>query len=401
MASTPRILLVDSDPTSRTLLCMLIGARWPTAVVTEVSEALGLARAMRGPSQDLCVVDPDQDWADSRELLQLLTEDARQGPVVVYSPEDRAQPAIAAIQAGAASYVIKDSSGPLKLVEELSRWLGPGLPANQADPVNDGEFRQALAMISHDLQEPMRSVQNYLEVLNMEHGETLSEPVSALLAQASKAANQAVQSLRQTVVDLQPAPAMPTFPEAELPMLELDEDDESVESTTAWNKDVVRFPEVVTNATLVLDETLEILAATIEKEGAEIHRETLAPVAVQSGHLRRILQNLVSNALKFRTDTPPRIHISSIEQADTVCFRVQDNGIGIDPVDHTRIFQMFSRVHDGETFPGTGIGLAAAKNLVESYGGHIEVESTPGQGSCFVFTLPAVPGARVRASRKT
>ena len=79
---------------------------------------------------------------------------------------------------------------------------------------------------------------------------------------------------------------------------------------------------------------------------------------------------------------------------------VQDNGIGIAPEHHERIFEMFGRVHSGQDVPGTGIGLAAVKNLVESYGGTIDVESNPGEGSLFGFTIPSIPGSKVRASRR-
>jgi signal transduction histidine kinase len=397
MAASLRILLVDDDSASRSLLSLLIGARWPGAVLTEVSDALSLARAMRGPTQDLCIVDPQQNWADSNEFLQLLTEDVQVGPVVVYSSVDRAEPAMAALRAGAALYLVKDAQGPPRLLEEISQWLGPGTSDSSAE---DGS-RQALAMVSHDLQEPIRSVQNYLDVLHMKHGSELSKSAVALVEQASRATGRALDGLKQGLDELRPPAAMPEFTQADLPVLELDEDDESMESTTAWRNDVVRFPEVVTNSTMVLDETLEILASAIEQEDAEVLRDSLAPVAVQSGHLRRILQNLISNALKFRTEDTLQIQISSVEEDDLVRFRVQDNGIGIAEEEHQRIFQMFSRVHDGETFPGSGIGLAAAKNLVESYGGEIGVESALGEGACFIFTLPAIPGARVRASRKS
>ena len=399
MAAPPRILLIDDDDASRALLRLLIDARWPEAQLTEVHDALSLARAMRSPVQDLCIVDPERSWADSSELLSLLCEDEAVGPVVVYSPSDRAAPAIAALHTGAASYVVKDAQGPLKLIDELTRWLGPG-QTSRADARKHAQTRHAVAMIAHDLQEPIRSVQNYLEVLSLEHGQELSTSAQQLIGQASDSAQRAIGALLQSIEDLQPASRMPSFAEPELPILELDEDDESVESTTAWSKDVVRFPEVVTNANLVLEETLEILASTIEREGATIQRDSLAPVAVQSSHLRRILQNLVGNALKFRSEAEPIIQIGCSEDEERVCFTVTDNGIGIEPEDQSRIFQMFTRVHDGQAFPGTGIGLAAAKNLVESYGGEIQVESTPGSGSCFRFSLPSVPGARARASRK-
>ena len=400
MVHDPRILLIDDDDGSRALLRMLIEAKWPNTILTEVSDALIMARAMRQPTQDLCIVDPERSWAASNELLQMLVDDELTGPVVVYSPIDRAEPAIQAIQSGAAAYIVKNQHGPIQLLKELVRWLGPGKssPEKSTDP----NWTQSLAMISHDLQEPIRAIHTYLDVLQQKHGKELTADGIQLLAKAKQATQRASESLVSTIDDLRETPEpLPHFPQAELPLLDLDEDEESVECTTAWNKDVVRFPEVVTNSNAVLDETLEILAPVISQEQADVHRTSLAPVAIQSNHLRRILQNLISNALKFRGEANPHITVSTQESDDRVQFSVEDNGIGIAEEDHEKIFQMFTRLSDGTEFPGTGIGLAAAKNLVESYGGNIKVESKKGEGSRFIFTLPSVPGARVRASRRS
>ena len=114
-----------------------------------------------------------------------------------------------------------------------------------------------------------------------------------------------------------------------------------------------------------------------------------------------MLQNLVGNALKFHGSAPPRVHISAKEINGEWRFAVHDNGIGIDPQQAERIFLLFQRLHARDEYPGTGIGLAIAKKIVERHGGRIWVESEPGKGSTFYFSLPrkeVTYGSELRAS---
>jgi light-regulated signal transduction histidine kinase (bacteriophytochrome) len=131
------------------------------------------------------------------------------------------------------------------------------------------------------------------------------------------------------------------------------------------------------------------LARTIRDNQAEITCEELPMVLGNPRHIAQLLQNLITNAIKFRGDAPPRVHISAERRADEWVIAVRDNGIGIDPQHAGRIFVVFQRLHTRAEYPGTGIGLAICKKIVERHGGQIWVESQPGQGATFYFTLPA------------
>jgi two-component system, chemotaxis family, sensor kinase Cph1 len=121
---------------------------------------------------------------------------------------------------------------------------------------------------------------------------------------------------------------------------------------------------------------------------AEVHVEPLPTVMADKAQMIQLLTNLLSNAIKFHSTDPPRIWISSTEGYSGWTFSVKDNGIGIDPKYQSNLFKMFSRLHSRDEYPGTGIGLAISKKIVERHGGQIWYESDGAIGSTFYFTLP-------------
>lgn len=130
-----------------------------------------------------------------------------------------------------------------------------------------------------------------------------------------------------------------------------------------------------------------VQAAVAESQGIVTHGD-LPVVHADPGQLCQLFQNLLANALKFRGGVPPRVHVSAVRKATEWVVAVSDNGIGIDPAYFSRIFIIFQRLHDKAEYPGTGIGLAICKRIVERHGGRIWVESAPGNGSTFFFSLP-------------
>jgi light-regulated signal transduction histidine kinase (bacteriophytochrome) len=137
-----------------------------------------------------------------------------------------------------------------------------------------------------------------------------------------------------------------------------------------------------------LRRTLANLRAAIEESGAAVTSDPLPEVQADESQVVQLLQNLIGNAIKFRGTEAPRIHVSCSIDKNEYEVSVRDNGVGIEPQYFERIFMVFQRLHDKGQYPGTGIGLAICKKVVDRHGGRIWVESKPGSGSTFHFTLP-------------
>ncbi|HEY8206767.1 MAG TPA: ATP-binding protein, partial [Myxococcaceae bacterium] len=141
----------------------------------------------------------------------------------------------------------------------------------------------------------------------------------------------------------------------------------------------------------ILREALANLAVAVQESGARVTHGELPTIAADRTQMVQLFQNLIGNSLKFRGEGRPEVHIQVERAGGEVRFVVRDNGIGIEPQYFDRIFGVFQRLHTRRTYPGTGIGLAICKKIVERHGGRIWVESQAGQGTSVHFTLPAVP----------
>jgi light-regulated signal transduction histidine kinase (bacteriophytochrome) len=138
----------------------------------------------------------------------------------------------------------------------------------------------------------------------------------------------------------------------------------------------------------IVESAKKSLATTIQETGAVITAAPLPTVCTDRVPLGHVMQNLISNALKYRGAAPPRISISAERDDGFWRFAIRDNGIGISKQFHEQIFGIFKRLHGRDKYPGTGIGLAICQKVIERYGGRIWVESEEGRGSTFFFTLP-------------
>jgi light-regulated signal transduction histidine kinase (bacteriophytochrome) len=142
------------------------------------------------------------------------------------------------------------------------------------------------------------------------------------------------------------------------------------------------------DSSVVLQHALSSLAEAIRECDAVVTYGALPQVNMSEAHLQQVFQNLIGNALKYRKEEPPRIHICAAPYGSGWLFSVQDNGIGIELQYKEKIFGVFKRLHRDQKYAGTGIGLAICQRVVGRYGGRIWVESEPGKGSTFFFTIP-------------
>jgi hypothetical protein len=225
------------------------------------------------------------------------------------------------------------------------------------------ELEQFAYVVSHDLQEPLRMVHSYLQLLERRCQEQLGKDANEFIDFAVDGAAR----MHALITDLLAYSRVGTQTK----------------------------PFEPTDCVALLESVLADLKVAIEESGAVITSDDLPTVMADDTQLRRVFQNLIGNAIKFRGDHPPEIHIS-VEHKDRKIFgetahwlfSVRDNGIGIEPHQFERIFLIFQRLYTREEYEGTGIGLAICRKIVERHEGHIWVESEPGQGSTFYFTVP-------------
>jgi light-regulated signal transduction histidine kinase (bacteriophytochrome) len=144
----------------------------------------------------------------------------------------------------------------------------------------------------------------------------------------------------------------------------------------------------LTDCEEVLERVLSNLEVSIAESQGKVTHDPLPSVIADDVQLESLFQNLIGNAIKFHGKKPPRIHVGIKKDEKNWVFSVSDNGIGIDPQYFERIFIIFQRLHNRQEYPGTGIGLAISKRIVERHGGRLWIESQPGRGSTFYFTLP-------------
>ena len=227
---------------------------------------------------------------------------------------------------------------------------------------SNAELEQFAYVASHDLQEPLRMVANYTELLAERYAGRLDEKAQRYIHHASDGARR----MQRLVNDL-------------------------LEYSRIGCQD--RRPTSV-SVDRVISSVIANLSGVITSEAAAIEVGEMPVVSGDEGQLHQLFQNLLSNALKFRSEAPPRIRISARPQGERWHFDVADNGIGIDPKYFDRVFQMFQRLHERGKYAGSGIGLSIAKRIVERHGGRITLASEPGRGSTFSFSLRATTQER-------
>lgn len=228
--------------------------------------------------------------------------------------------------------------------------------ANEALERSNLELQQFAYIASHDLQTPLRSVSGFVQALKSEYEGKLD-------SQADDWIRRVVQSVEQ----------MHTLIRDVLEYSSVD--------SRSRPFDKVRFRGIFDSAVALLD-------SSIRDSSAQVTCGELPTIMGDPSQLVQLMQNLIGNGITYNRTGSPRVHVSAQREGSEWIFSVRDNGIGIDPKYHERIFKIFKRLHDQSEYPGTGIGLAVCRRVVHRHGGRIWVESEPAGGSAFRFTIP-------------
>lgn len=237
-----------------------------------------------------------------------------------------------------------------KIAEETLRQTAEELVRSNRD------LEQFAYVASHDLQEPLRAVSGYIQLLQQRYMDRFDEKALQYMTGAVDGAAR----MQGLITDL-------------------------LAFSRVGERDRVAEPADLSKALAVAVENLEV---SIQEAGAIISRDKLPKLPVDSSQIAQLFQNLIGNAIKFRGNRTPKIQIGATHRHGEWIFFVRDNGIGISPQYAERIFMIFQRLHTRRKYPGTGIGLAICKKIVERHGGKIWVESSPEKGSTFFFTIP-------------
>lgn len=218
------------------------------------------------------------------------------------------------------------------------------------------DLEQYAYAVSHDLQEPLRTVAAYSQLLSNRYHHQLDSAANDYLQFIMTGA----ERMQRLVVDL-----------------------------LSYSRVLHHTAEGVAavDSAAALESAVASCAAAIAETGARVYHADLPAVLADATEVELVFQNLMTNSLKYRSAAPPEIHVTAAIENGTCTFRFRDNGAGIKPEYHERVFGLFKRLH-GRDIPGTGVGLALVRKVIEKHGGRIWVESEEGNGATFVFTMP-------------
>ncbi|AGB35946.1 MEDS domain-containing protein [Natronococcus occultus] len=243
----------------------------------------------------------------------------------------------------------------------MAQWIAYELEYEEREralQASNERLEQFAYAASHDLQEPLRMITSYLQLLDRRYGDDLDEDAEEFLAYAVDGADR----MR-----------------------------DMIEGLLAYSRIETKgdpFEPVDLNA--VLEDVREDLQLAVRESDAEITAEELPRVEADPGQLRQVFQNLLDNAITYSGDDPPRVHVDARRRGERWVVSVHDDGIGIESENSERVFTVFDRLHSHEQYEGTGIGLALCQRIAERHGGEIWVDSEPGEGATFSVALPAV-----------
>ena len=370
MTHAPAILLIDSSAGDRTLARLLLERELPNATITIAPDALAVANALESGVPDVAIVAADLAWAKVDHLITGIKRRSPGTAIVLFGHE--LDIASRTLDPGLAceGLVRKNSAGFLALAniitEVLARKNGvAGATTSASDSGShqpgDEDMREIALAFSHDFREPVQQIVRL-----------------ARRGQRAETIDGSAQVLRQVLECAERAGTML---------------DGMIEYLSVTERETKPGP---VDLSACLDLALDNLLTAIRESGAEIRAAQLPTLMGDEQQMVHLFQNLVSNAIKFRSREHPVVTISCETRDDQFLLAFQDNGIGIPQEFTERIFELGRRLHTREEYPGSGIGLALCRRIVERHGGRIWCVSREGEGSTFYVLLPRPAAAVAR-----
>ncbi len=367
MSTRLRVLIVEDSESDTALIVRHLGTADYDVSHERVETAGQMREALEKPGWDIVIADYKLPGFDAPAALAILQQTGLDLPFVVVSGHIGEETAVALMKAGAHDYLMKDRLA--RLAPAVERELGEARMRRERRrgeeklrlsveelARSNAELEQFAYVVSHDLQEPLRMVASYVQLIEERYKDQLDSSAREFIAYAVDGATR----MKRMITDL-----------------------------LAYSRVGKNGKEIVAvDCQAALGQACADLRASITEAAAEISHGLLPTVLADAAQFAHLFQNLIGNAIKFRSQAPPRIHVSAERNGQEWVFSVRDNGIGLDPQFADRIFLVFQRLHAREEYPGTGIGLAIARKIVEHRGGRIWVESEPGKGATFRFSVP-------------
>jgi signal transduction histidine kinase len=362
-----RALLVEDNALDAALVVRALCKDGFDVTADVVQDEAAFTRALRTHPPEVVLADYNLPNWKGMEVLKVLRSEDLDIPMILVSGALGDVTAVECIRQGATDYVLKDGLARLPQVirralrEKDERSLRHQVEEDLARKVDElarsnADLEQFAYVASHDLQEPLRMVTAYTQLLGERYRGKLDENADKYIGYASEGA-QRMQVLIQDLL-----------------------------AFSRVGRNGVASGSVDCNA--VMADVLQTLATAIQESAAIVTYGKLPTVWAERTQMAQLFQNLIGNAIKFRGKEPPVISVLAEKTALRWQFSVNDNGIGIAPEFTENIFVVFQRLHARTEYPGNGIGLAICKKIIERNGGKIWVEAQPGSGSSFKFTLP-------------
>lgn len=362
-----RVLQVEDNDLDAELVAQSLRKGGFSASVAVVQTEAEFERQLHAHRPDVVLADYNLPQWKGMEALDVLRRQGLDIPVILVSGALGDVKAVECIKQGATDYVLKD--GLARLPEAVRRALQEKRQlrlrrqaeedlARKVEELarSNAELEQFAYIASHDLQEPLRMVAAYTQLLAERYRGRLDADADKFMGYACEGAIR-MQALIQDLLAF---------------------------SRVGRNNNACQLVE----CDAAMEQVLLSLGPAIRESGAVVTHPALPAVWADRSQMTQVFQNLIGNAIKFRGNEPPAISVRAEKTGEHWLFSVSDNGIGIDPQYAESVFVVFQRLHTRTEYAGNGIGLAICKKIVERCGGKIWVESQPGHGSTFKFTIP-------------